>query len=66
MSARHNLNYPTYNILEEHIFEHPDYTMDATDRLLAIQQGELSVAQYSVEFWTLAKEAGWNKPMGVF
>lgn len=50
------------------VFYHPNYATDATDRLLSIQHGARSVAENTVEFWTLAVEAGWNESllMGFF
>lgn len=50
------------------IFDHPDQAGNATGRLLAIHQGARSVAEYAVEFWTLAVDSGWNEPalQGVF
>lgn len=44
------------------VFDLPTYASDATDHLLNIQQGACSVADYSVEFWTLEVEARWNEP----
>lgn len=50
------------------VFDRPTYASDATDRLLTIKQGDRSVLDYSVEFWTLVVEGGWNESplMGVF
>lgn len=33
---------------------------DISQRLLSLNQGARSVAEYSVEFRTLAAESGWN------
>lgn len=37
-------------------------------RLLSLQQGPRSIAEYSVEFWSLASDAQWNEEVlrGVF
>lgn len=40
------------------MFNHPNYVTNATDRLLSIQHGSRSVAEYTLEFWMLAVEAG--------
>jgi len=42
------------------VFDHPDYWGDASRRLINIRQGARSVADYSVEFKTLAADAGWD------
>lgn len=41
-------------------FDHPLRGKDASKRLLSLHQGMRSVAEYSVEFRTLATEHGWN------
>lgn len=42
------------------VFGHPDHRGNASKRLFNIRQGTRSVADYSVEFRTLAADAGWN------
>lgn len=42
------------------VFDHPVQGKEASKRLLTIRQGSRSVAEYSVEFRTLAAEAGWD------
>ncbi|KAK7929110.1 hypothetical protein WMY93_005505 [Mugilogobius chulae] len=42
------------------VFDHPVQGKEASKRLLSIQQGTRSVAEYSVEFRTLAAEAKWD------
>lgn len=45
----------------------PNYVSDASEHLLAIQQGARSVAEYAVEFLMVEVEAVGNKPpLGVF
>lgn len=71
MNSRCQLMNLSFDVLETQlkgVFDRPTYTSDATDHLLTLQQGSRSVADYSVAFWTLAVEAGWNEPplMGVF
>uniref|UniRef100_A0A3P8TGN2 Retrotransposon gag domain-containing protein n=1 Tax=Amphiprion percula TaxID=161767 RepID=A0A3P8TGN2_AMPPE len=41
-------------------FDHPVRGRDASTRLMNIQQGTRSVAEYALEFRTLAAEASWN------
>lgn len=43
------------------VFDHPVRGQDAAHRLLQIRQGARSVAEYAVEFRSLAVESGWNK-----
>lgn len=43
------------------VFDLPDYSGNASQRLLKISQGSRSVADYSVKFQTLATETGWDK-----
>ena len=38
------------------VFDHPNYGGDAAARLLKLKQGTRAVADYAVEFWTLAAE----------
>lgn len=45
----------------KHNFDHPVQGRDASVRLLSIKQGSRSVAEYALEFRTLAAEAGWNE-----
>lgn len=65
MSSHSQLTSLTFDELESNlkgVFDRPHYVSDATDCLLSIQQGAWSVADYVVEFWTLAVVAGWNEP----
>lgn len=43
------------------IFDRPSHSGCASDRLFSLRQGSRSVADYSVEFGTLAAEAGWDE-----
>lgn len=43
------------------IFDRPNHADCASDRLFTIWQGSLSVAEYAVEFGTLAAEASWDE-----
>lgn len=42
------------------VFDHPDYQFDASSRLMTVMQGQRSVSDYSIEFWTLAAEVDWT------
>uniref|UniRef100_A0A8C6UCE1 CCHC-type domain-containing protein n=1 Tax=Neogobius melanostomus TaxID=47308 RepID=A0A8C6UCE1_9GOBI len=42
------------------VFDHPVQGKEAARRMLALHQGTRSAAEYSVEFRTLAAEAGWD------
>uniref|UniRef100_A0AAY5KUW2 CCHC-type domain-containing protein n=1 Tax=Esox lucius TaxID=8010 RepID=A0AAY5KUW2_ESOLU len=42
------------------VFDHPVRGRDASKRLYSLHQGVRSVAEYAVEFRTLAEESGWN------
>lgn len=71
MSCRPDFATYSYGRLEESlkvVFDRPGRSHLVSTRLLALRQGNRSVAEYSVEFWTLAAESGWNDPAlsGVF
>ena len=42
------------------VFDHPVRGKEATRRLMSLHQGSRSVAEFAVEFRTLAAESGWN------
>ena len=44
------------------VFDRPNHAGCAGDRLLTLRQGGRSVAEYAVEFGTLATESEWNEP----
>uniref|UniRef100_A0A3B3ZDI1 Retrotransposon gag domain-containing protein n=1 Tax=Periophthalmus magnuspinnatus TaxID=409849 RepID=A0A3B3ZDI1_9GOBI len=41
------------------VFDHPYYRDDAAARLLSLNQGSSTVADYTIEFWTHAAEVDW-------
>uniref|UniRef100_A0A667YB73 CCHC-type domain-containing protein n=1 Tax=Myripristis murdjan TaxID=586833 RepID=A0A667YB73_9TELE len=43
------------------VFDHPDYQANASMRLMTLSQGQRPVADYSIEFWTLAAEVDWTE-----
>lgn len=71
MSTRNEISDLSYEELETQlkaVFDRPSYVTNVTDRLMTLRQGARSVAQFTVEFWTLVVEVGWNESplMGVF
>lgn len=44
------------------VFERGTGADAAAHRLLNLKQGRRSMAEYSIEFWTLAEETGWGQP----
>ncbi|XP_033821811.2 uncharacterized protein LOC117370482 [Periophthalmus magnuspinnatus] len=42
------------------VFDHPHYQADTTFCLLSLVQGSGSLADYTIEFWTLAAEVDWT------
>ena len=63
-----NSSYANFVTEMKKIFDHPVKGKDASQRLLSLRQGARSVAEYSVDFRTLAAESGWNDEslQGVF
>lgn len=53
-------NFDTFESELKKVFDHPVQGKEAAKRLLSIHQGTRSVAEFSVEFRTLAAEAGWD------
>lgn len=51
----------TFEEFVERIFDRPNHEGCAADRLFTIQQGDRSVAEYTVEFGTLSAKAGWDE-----
>nr|XP_057933442.1 uncharacterized protein LOC131132135 [Doryrhamphus excisus]XP_057933443.1 uncharacterized protein LOC131132135 [Doryrhamphus excisus]XP_057933444.1 uncharacterized protein LOC131132135 [Doryrhamphus excisus]XP_057933445.1 uncharacterized protein LOC131132135 [Doryrhamphus excisus]XP_057933446.1 uncharacterized protein LOC131132135 [Doryrhamphus excisus]XP_057933447.1 uncharacterized protein LOC131132135 [Doryrhamphus excisus]XP_057933448.1 uncharacterized protein LOC131132135 [Doryrhamphus len=45
----------------EAVFHHPDSLGITEGGLLALRQGSRRVADYALDFWTLAAESGWNE-----
>uniref|UniRef100_A0A8D0D3W8 Retrotransposon gag domain-containing protein n=1 Tax=Sander lucioperca TaxID=283035 RepID=A0A8D0D3W8_SANLU len=63
-----SLNFSDFSARLTTVFDHPDYVGNASKRLLALSQGSESVAEYSIDFWTLAADSRWNEEalQGVF
>lgn len=43
------------------VFDHPDYQANASLCLMNQSQGQHSVSDYTIEFWTLAAEVNWTE-----
>ncbi|KAL1255248.1 hypothetical protein QQF64_013309 [Cirrhinus molitorella] len=43
------------------VFQHPSSKGDVDHRLLQLSQGTRSVAEFTIEFRTLASECGWDQ-----
>ncbi|XP_077961190.1 uncharacterized protein LOC144410185 [Gasterosteus aculeatus] len=52
--------YPMFTSEMRKLFDHPVRGRDASKRLHALRQGTRGVADYAIEFRTLAVESGWN------
>uniref|UniRef100_A0A667WXZ9 CCHC-type domain-containing protein n=1 Tax=Myripristis murdjan TaxID=586833 RepID=A0A667WXZ9_9TELE len=55
-----SLSYQDFEDQLKLVFDHPSHGGSASSRLLNLRQGNRSVADYSVDFWTLAVDAAWN------
>jgi len=56
-----NLRFECFSERFSAVFDHPNYSGSAENQLLGLQQGNRSVAEYSIEFHTLAAEARWDE-----
>lgn len=54
-------SYRAFSAKMRELFEHPVRGKDASKRLCSLRQGSRSVAEYVIDFRTLAVEAGWNE-----
>uniref|UniRef100_A0A674NDZ4 CCHC-type domain-containing protein n=1 Tax=Takifugu rubripes TaxID=31033 RepID=A0A674NDZ4_TAKRU len=61
LDPRLSSDYSAFRREFEAVFEHPTYGEDAASRLLALQQGSQSVAEYTLEFRILAAESRWGE-----
>ncbi len=55
-------SYAAFTAEMRRVFDHPVRGRDASNRLTNLRQGARSVADYAIEFRTLAAESGWNDP----
>lgn len=44
----------------EEVFDHPDHAGNAAKRLLRLRQGQRSVADFSINFQTMAADSQWK------
>ncbi|KAF7645472.1 hypothetical protein LDENG_00203970 [Lucifuga dentata] len=54
------LSYDNFVSMMKGVFDHPDHCGDTAKRLLNLHQGSRSVADFSIEFRTLAADAKWD------
>ena len=54
-------SYVAFTNVMRKTFDHPVKGRDAGNRLLSIRQGARSVAEFALDFRTLAAESGWNE-----
>ena len=57
---RMSTNLPLFLAGFRHVFDHPTAGADAAGRLHLIRQGGRGIADYTLEFRTLAAESGWD------
>uniref|UniRef100_A0A669EWQ3 Retrotransposon gag domain-containing protein n=1 Tax=Oreochromis niloticus TaxID=8128 RepID=A0A669EWQ3_ORENI len=56
-----NVSYPEVLAKFKCVFDKGSSPETAAHRMFSLKQGRRSVADFSVEFWTLAEEAGWEE-----
>ena len=56
----HEITYADFVKEVKGVFDHPDYQSDASSQLMCITQGQRSVSDYTVEFWTYAADVDWT------
>lgn len=61
LNTRPGITYDEFVSKFKSVFLKGTDTDTAAHRLFSLQQGKRSVADYSVEFWILAEEAGWEE-----
>lgn len=55
------ITYADFLAKSKNVFERGTGAEAAAHRLLNLKQGRLSMADYLIEFWTLAEETGWGQ-----
>uniref|UniRef100_A0A3B3C8P3 Retrotransposon gag domain-containing protein n=1 Tax=Oryzias melastigma TaxID=30732 RepID=A0A3B3C8P3_ORYME len=48
------------------VFDHPDYDLNSSLRLMKLSQGERAVSDYTIEFWTLAADGMVSAPVDTY
>uniref|UniRef100_A0A3B3C5A7 CCHC-type domain-containing protein n=1 Tax=Oryzias melastigma TaxID=30732 RepID=A0A3B3C5A7_ORYME len=62
--SRNRVENTTYNQFVNElklVFDHPDYNLNSSLRLMKLNQGERAVSDYTIEFWTLAADVSWTE-----
>ena len=54
-------HYPTFTAEFRSVFDHPAGGLDPSQRLFSLRQGTHSMADYAVEFCTMAANGCWNE-----
>lgn len=54
------MSFPAFVEEMRRVFDHPVRGGDAVQQLINLRQGDLCVADYAVEFRTMAADSGWN------
>uniref|UniRef100_A0A8C5DKJ9 Retrotransposon gag domain-containing protein n=1 Tax=Gouania willdenowi TaxID=441366 RepID=A0A8C5DKJ9_GOUWI len=60
-TAMHEVRYRDFVKEIKQVFDHPDYRSDASAKLMSLSQGQRSVSDYSIDFWTLKAEVDWTE-----
>lgn len=55
------ISYSSFIAEIKRVFDHPDYKFNASSQLMDLRQGQRSVSDYTIEFWTLAAEVDWTE-----
>lgn len=53
--------YPEFIKEFKKVYDHPDYQVNASLRLMSLSQGHRSISYHSIEFWTLTTELDWTE-----
>uniref|UniRef100_A0A8C5ERN7 CCHC-type domain-containing protein n=1 Tax=Gouania willdenowi TaxID=441366 RepID=A0A8C5ERN7_GOUWI len=60
-TVMHEVRYRDFVKEIKQVFDHPDYRSDASVKLMSLSQGQRSVSDYSIDFWTLKAEVDWTE-----
>lgn len=57
-----SIYYKDFETQFREVFDHPCREGNASNRLMKLRQGNRTVSDYAVDFWTLAADSQWNEP----
>ncbi len=57
-----SITYMNFEARFREVFDHPSREGNASTRLMKLKQGNRTVSDYTVDFWTLAANSHWNEP----